>query len=358
MDRAGRLARTLEALGSIDAGTHERVGGGEVVVVDNASGERAIAAGVLANGWRVRVERLGENIGAAARNVGAELARGEWVVMLDDDSHPVDGGVVDAVCGAPGDVAAVGGEIFLADGRRESGGLPEVVIGCGVAVRRGVFLEVGGYDGAFHYYAEEYDLCARLICAGWRIMHDGRFRVVHEKVNEGRDMGVILGRLVRNNGWVAQRYAPDSELGRELEEVVTRYRRIAEKEGAVAGYERGLRELEGTLGAQERRAMTRAQWERFTGMAQARAWLGARVAGMDRVAVVDEGKNAWVVRAVLGELGVREDAGAAVGVVGTMSPGAMMDAQEARLARGERAERAWRGFGGGVGQVVTSVISS
>ena len=265
--------------------------GGEVVVVDNDSEERAIAPAELENGWRVRVERLGENMGAAARNVGAEMARGEWVVMLDDDSYAVDGGVVDVVCGAGGDVGAVGAEIFLGDGRRESGGLPEVVIGCGVAVRRGVFLELGGYDAAFNYYAEEYDLCARLIRAGWRIEHDARFRVVHEKVSTGRDMGVILGRLVRNNGWVAQRYAPEAERARELEEVITRYRRIAEKEGSIGGYERGLRELTATIDAQERREMTRGEWDRFTGLAHAREWLGERLEGVDRAAVIDEGEK-------------------------------------------------------------------
>jgi hypothetical protein len=209
-----------------------------------------------------------------------------------------------------------------------------------------VFLEVGGYDGAFDYYAEEYDLCAKLILRGHQVAHDGRFRVVHEKVRGGRDMGLILGRLVRNNGWVAQRYAPERERDRALKETIERYRRIAVMEGVVAGYERGLAELEATLGAQERREMTGAQWDRFTGLAQAREWLGARLGSVGRAAVVDEGKHAWVVRRVLHEMEVAEDAGAPVAVVGTMSAGPMLDAQEARRARGGRVERAWRGFRG------------
>src|SRR5258706_488360 len=81
--------------------------------------------------------------------------------------------------------------------------------GGGVAIRRDAFLDLGGYDPSFGYYAEEYDLAARMLLAGFRIQFDRWFRVEHHKVWLNRSMDTILAHLVRNNGWVAQRYAPD-----------------------------------------------------------------------------------------------------------------------------------------------------
>src|SRR5688572_407217 len=145
-DRPEVLARTLAALGAL-AG-HEAAGGAEVIVVDNASREPATGPARLANGLPVRVIRREVNEGAASRNVGAAESspRSEWVVMLDDDSHPIDTGFIHRLRTAGPEVGAVSADIVLPHtGRRESGGLPEVFIGCGVAVRRGLFLSLGGY---------------------------------------------------------------------------------------------------------------------------------------------------------------------------------------------------------------------
>jgi hypothetical protein len=293
----------------------------------------------------LRIVRCRHRLGAAARNVGAAIAAGAWLVMLDDDSYPLDAGVATVVAEAPADVAAIGAEIRLRGPRREDGGLPEVFVGCGAAVRRDAFLAAGGYDRAFHYYAEEYDLCARLILGGWRIVHDRRFRVRHEKVASGRDMNVILRRLVRNNGWVAQRYAPASMRAEALREVFERYARIAHLEEAGFGFQQGVDELMLTLDEQPVRTMRREEWDRFTGLAHVRRVLEREPALSGAlVSIVDEGKNAWVVRQTLldrGDCAVVDPAIATVGVIGTLSPGPMMDAWERRRARDEVVVRPW-----------------
>ncbi|MEZ6317168.1 MAG: glycosyltransferase [Phycisphaerales bacterium] len=328
-DRREELERTLEAIGRLPA--HRDRVPAEVVIVDNASVNPVRAPNWLDNGVAVRVVRLEHNAGAAARNVGvlATQARVEWVVMLDDDSHPIDGRFVAGLDEHPSDVAALTADIYLPDGSRERGGLPEVPIGCGVAVRRWAFIAAGGYDASFGYYAEEYDLAAKVIRAGRRVVFDPRFRVVHRKVPGGRDMGVILGRLVRNNGWVMQRYAPDAELGERLEENERRYGAIARKEGTVEGYERGVAELRETIGSQKRTPMGDGEWARFTGLAAAREALAAahRERRFASAAIVERGKNDWAVERALRELGVEVvGSGADVRVIGTMSPGPMLDA--------------------------------
>src|SRR3954447_5338295 len=56
-----------------------------VILVDNGSDDRTPEA-VEAAFPQVQVVRLGTNRGAAARNVGVELARTPFVAFADDDS--------------------------------------------------------------------------------------------------------------------------------------------------------------------------------------------------------------------------------------------------------------------------------
>ena len=205
----------------------------------------------------------------------------------------------------------------------------------------------GGYDPAFHFYAEEYDLAARLIVAGHVIVHDGGFRVRHSKVTAGRDMDLILRRLVRNNGWIARRYAPRDELFGQLIEVIDRYGAIARRENAVNGYLKGLGDLIATIDEQPRRPMTPAHFDRFTGLAHVRRALGASTlltAGGTRVAIVEAGKNAWVVRRVVSELGceiVSDERDAEALVIGTLSPGPMLDACDRRRGSAQPVIAPW-----------------
>lgn len=345
-DRPEQLTLTLSVLGRLA----HTPGSAEVIVVDNASRFVPMVPKRLANAVPVHLILRGKNDGAAARNVAARHASGQWLVMLDDDSHPMDASFVDVLESAAPDVAAVGAEIFLPTGVRESGGLPEVFIGCGVAIRRDVFLDPhlgvdaggplvfngAGYDPAFNYYAEEYDLAARIILAGRRVIHSkgpGGFRVLHHKVTAGRDMDTILRRLVRNNAWVEQRYAPESERRAAIHRLVSRYRAIAEKESALRGYQLGLGDLDDTLDDQPRAEMNQAQYDRFTGLAAARESLAYQLQslGSPRVAIIEPGKNDWAIRRALMELGtevVENPAHAQALVVGTLSPGPMLDARE------------------------------
>jgi GT2 family glycosyltransferase len=330
-NRPAVLQRTLSALGALGGEAHEAIGGAEVIVVDNASNPAARLPSTLHNGLPLRVIRRDTNEGAAARNIGVEQGRGEWIIMLDDDSYPLDVAHIPRLCDVDHGIAAIGADIFLPDGSREAGGLPEVFIGCGVAIRRDAFLEAGGYDPAFDYYAEEYDLCARLILHGWRIVHDQRFRVRHEKISAGRDMNRILHRLVRNNCWVAQRYAPAHKRDEELGETVSRYARIAMKEYAALGFAMGMDDLLQTLQQQPQREMPVELFDRFTGMAHVRQTLAAHpaIAPGVRVAIVEEGKNAWAIRQTLHEAGaviVEDHSDADCIMIGTLSPGPMLDA--------------------------------
>ncbi len=343
-DRPHRLAETLAALGQLSTPA-------EIIVIDNAPTSPARAPTTLENGSHVRVLRSPTNLGAAARNLGVRESDpvSRWIVMLDDDSHPIDDGFIQVLREQPADVAAVSADISLPlQQRREDGGLPEVFIGCGVAVRREVFLELGGYDPSFDYYAEEYDLAARIILSGRRVHFDLRFKVAHFKDSTNRDLNRIIARLVRNNGWVTQRYSPEDHRRAELRRTRRRYRAIAAKERVTAGYAAGISELRATNRAQLRRPMPSALFDRFTGLAQAREALAAEQGTLPfrSAALVDEGKNSWAIATALEELGVRlvrtdraDDAEALV--IGTLSPGPMLDAAQRRSGDHRRVIVPW-----------------
>jgi GT2 family glycosyltransferase len=359
-NRPETLSTTLGALGELSMHAHKRVGGAEVIVVDNESDPPVELPAKLANGMPVTVVRQDINAGAAARNAGAAVARGEWLIMLDDDSYPLDVNHLWVVTEAAEEVAAIGADIHLPGGGREAGGLPEVFVGCGAAVRSEAFMEAEGYDPAFGFYAEEYDFCAKLLLGGWRVVHDLRFRVLHRKVDKGRDMNRILRHLVRNNCWVMHRYAPRERLAGALNMVMTRYGAIARREGAMEGFERGRLELEATIDEQPRQLMTVALFDCFTGLVQVRETL-ARSSALTpetQAAVVDEGKHSWVVHHALYELGIGvvNERKADALVIGTLSLGPMLDAWERRRGGGLPVIMPWMPQGLTAAQYATVVV--
>jgi len=348
-DRPHRLARTIARLALLDREAHERIGGGEVIIIDNASIHPPDAPSSLPNGLAVRVIRRSTNEGAAARNVAAEQAAGSWLLMLDDDSWPLDARFIDELLAAPQNLAAIGAEIVLPDqNRRQEGGLPEVFIGCGAAVRADAFREVGGYEPAFGYYAEEYDLSAKLLLAGYRVAHTRAFRAAHCKAPVHRDVNRIIQALVRNNGWVVRRYAPPERLEEHLNRVNRRYEAIARKENAEAGFDRGLAELRRSIDHQPRRAMSDSLYDRFIGLAAARDGLREALARrpIGAAAILARGKHDWVIEQALRELNVKlapQEAADAL-IVGTLSPGPAMDAETHLAAEYTQLERVtlWR----------------
>ncbi len=345
-DRHDTLHETLGSLSRL--GPHNA----EVIIADNASSDPVRVPATLDSGVSVRVLRLEQNLGAAARNQAAEAASGDWLVMLDDDSAPDDLNFIDALQAAGHDVHAVAAEIHLPPqtGRaiREQGGLPEVFIGCGVAIRADMYRRLGGYDASFGYYAEEYDLAARMLLDGGRVAFDRRFRVTHRKVSQSRDFSRIVRNLVRNNSWVARRYWPsDAGWNAEAWRHITRYARIARKEHSIAGYARGLFDLATMWFDQPTTPMSQSLWDRFSGLHAAREALAHEIATrgpLGRVAIVAPGKNEWAVRQALDELGIDSNAApdrADTLVIATLSPGPMLDAFDVWTSRHPRVVMPW-----------------
>jgi GT2 family glycosyltransferase len=216
--RRAEVANTLDRLADLPVD--------EVIVVDNAS-EDGTADLVRSRGGAVRLVEAGGNVGAAGRNLGAEVARGEFLVMLDDDSYPRPGAIEAALAvfaHAPG-VGLIGGSVrdvdpdgqirfadevgsfdwWLRAGRSEvpSSGLPAFFFPEGAClVRRQAYLEAGGCFAPYFVTMTELDLTIRLIACGWDVRYVPAAVFEHRKADAGRTSGAGILRLrVRNQLW-------------------------------------------------------------------------------------------------------------------------------------------------------------
>lgn len=206
----------------------------EVIVVDNASTD-GTAEMVRAHGGRAKVVRSTENVGVAGRNLGAQAARGEFLLLLDDDSHPCPGAVEalrEAFEGQPR-LGVVGG--FIRDQDREGRPLPDGAVGtfdwwlragasgdppregfpsphfpeCGCLIRREAYFDAGGFFEPYFFHISEPDFAIRLLTSGWdvRYLPTARFEHVKEPRSE-EYLGRNLRFRVRNQLWYCWRHYP------------------------------------------------------------------------------------------------------------------------------------------------------
>ena len=191
----------------------------EVIVVDDASSDETEQR--LAEIEGIRVQRNAENLGfIGACNAGAALARGDYLVFLNNDTA-VQAGWLDALIGtfdAQPAAGLVGAKLVYPDGRlQEAGGIvfddgsgwnygrfedpaapaynhlreADYCSGAAIALPRALFERLGGFDA--HYapaYYEDTDLAMKVREQGLKIFYQPAATVVHfEGVTSGTDEG-------------------------------------------------------------------------------------------------------------------------------------------------------------------------
>jgi GT2 family glycosyltransferase len=226
--------------------------GQEVIVCDNASTDGTAAMlreefpGVLAID-------LPRNEGIGAYNAGLRRARGEFIVVLDDDSWPGPGAIgrmlerfaADSRLGIIAfDVrnAALAGVATVPASRAGLEQAPAYLMafnGAGAGIRRAVLEEVGYYPEEFFLYWNEQDLSLRVLDAGWRIASFPDVVAYHRHSPVNRESWRAPFYYCRNAFWLVWKHYPLSravpltiELGRlvarhSLEQRTTVYLRAA-----------------------------------------------------------------------------------------------------------------------------------
>jgi len=294
-NRCEAVRATLESLQSLRVEVQEA----ETIVVDNGSRD-GTADRVRRSFPHVRLLVLRRNIGSCAKAVGVDRAEGEYVVFLDDDSHPRAGSVVRMVERFRADprLAQAGFTVHLPDGRLEGGALPGVYVGCGAGFRRDALRAAGNLDRTLFMQAEEYDLSFRLVRAGYDIAVFDDLHVEHMKTPQARLGWRTVYLDTRNNLIVAARYIPDRWLTPLVQDYVQRYRWIAESAGHLRAYARGLSEGRRRMRAERRgyagwrlRGADFERFFRFEEMADRMRDLARQ--GVRRIVLADLGKNVF-----------------------------------------------------------------
>jgi GT2 family glycosyltransferase len=224
--------RLFEALAALEEACHGRLSA-EVLVVDN--GSQLPVAELLRRHPTTRRVPAGRNLGfAAGCRLGAEAARGRYLLFVNDDAvvePEAPQRLVDALDRAEGDVAAVAGRLTDATGERNDfsdgfltfdghafqsevgrpvAAVPEGVSGeerlfaCGglMAVKRAEFLSSGGFDDDYFAYLEDVDFGWRQWILGRRIVAEPRALARHRGGATGRALGIYSrGYLFEKNAF-------------------------------------------------------------------------------------------------------------------------------------------------------------
>ena len=273
----------------------------EVIVVDNASSDNS-AAEVRAHFPEMRVLALGHNGGySAGCNAGIYAARGDILVMLNNDTEADPGWIqalVEALdrCPEAGSAASrmmiyrdrsiihSAGDLYRRDGSADSRGVWQpygppydeeryVFGGCGgaVAYRRAMIEAIGAFEERFFMYCEDVDLNWRAQLAGWPCIYVPSAVIYHHLSATGG--GALASYYVgRNALWVIVRDYPSSLLKRYWRSILASQWRIARQ---------ALRAIRGKAA----RATLRGQ---LAGLLTCWRWLGARRAIQAQRRVSDE----------------------------------------------------------------------
>ncbi|MEJ5198545.1 MAG: glycosyltransferase family 2 protein [Anaerolineae bacterium] len=235
--------------------TYDR-GKTEIILVDDASTDDSVPF-VRQHYPEVLIVQMPRNSGlAAACNAGARSARGDLLVMLNNDTEAEPdwlAALVESALAHP-QAAAIASKMLLFD-RRDTlhnagdvmgvDGIPrnrgvwerdtgqydadlEVFGGCGggVAYRRTAWEQAGGFDERLFMYLEDVDLAWRLQLLGWRAVFAPRARLYHHLSATGG--GTLASFYVgRNTLWVIAKDMPGPLIRRHLAAIVAAQLRIA-----------------------------------------------------------------------------------------------------------------------------------
>jgi GT2 family glycosyltransferase len=209
-----RLSRCLASLGPLTSGAAPAA---EVVVVDNASGDGRMASFAAEHPGARFVENDGNWGFADGCNLGARVARGEFLLFFNPDAEDPGGGIAALIAEARlhpeaailsarqvdergraqkvFDVFPSIGTLFgparaalrltspvrYPDPRRDRADYREVdwVSGSVLLVRREVFQALGGFCNGFWMYSEDVDLCRRARNAGHAVAVAGGVTLLH-----------------------------------------------------------------------------------------------------------------------------------------------------------------------------------
>ncbi|MFW6116340.1 MAG: glycosyltransferase family 2 protein [bacterium] len=195
----------------------------ETIIVDNNSGD-GTADTVESRYPDVRVLRCSHNFGMVSYNFGLEEARGEYILVIDDDGLPASSAWISRVVHrfeSNPHLGAVACTVRMRDTGRVAYDSPQFLPsdhpkegcqaasynGTGAGLRAAALHEVGYYP--FHFFRSwlELHLCTRLIEAGWEVRYFPSLEVWHSRPSGSTNRPVTYFGL-RNYFWYVWTFYP------------------------------------------------------------------------------------------------------------------------------------------------------
>jgi len=174
----------------------------EVIVVDNASSDGSPEM-VEKEFPSVKLIRMNKNVGISGWNEGFKASKGEYILVLDDDSYPENNAIMKSLQYFYDDVMVVALSVYNCSlGKYENDYFEEYpisFIGCGAIIKSSTFKIISYYSNHYFLYQNELDFSARLLNTGAHIRY-------------AKDAVVIHIMSIKNRGYVdnsrrsAQRY--------------------------------------------------------------------------------------------------------------------------------------------------------
>jgi GT2 family glycosyltransferase len=232
---------------------------------------------------------LGENLGTAARNIGIEKASAPYIMMLDDDSHPLPGSVrsaLNVLDNSPEEIAGITGPISRLDGGLENPPLlPTAFHGCGAIFRSDVLKSFKNfYPEDFRFYGEEYWSTLLLFKSGHSLKYIEDFKVCHRMSSSGRDKAAILYRLSVNNLKTWRPFLGKKYLDKAEFDTSKRYELISQKEGVAESYEKAMKEKVSCVEFDEK--MSDKNFEKFSLIENFKKLLDKKTIDTDKPAIL------------------------------------------------------------------------
>jgi GT2 family glycosyltransferase len=212
----------------------------ETILVDNGSTDGSADFAQQHYGDFIRIIRIEKNLGyTGGNNVGIRAARGEYIVLLNNDTQ-VDSTWLEALVEAIGSNPQIGmwaskvysyhqrdriegvGELIYWDGLNRARGQFEKEMGqyekkeeiffppgVGAMYRKVVFEEIGLFDEDFFAYGDDAEIGIRARLAGWRCLYVPKAVIYHKHSGSTGQYSPFKAFYVeRNRFWITLKYFP------------------------------------------------------------------------------------------------------------------------------------------------------
>lgn len=188
----------------------------EIILIDNASSDGA-SSFLRQQFPSVRLLSMPDNQGMVAYNAGLQAARGEYILVMDDDGLPVGNDWVEKVVSCfqanprlgvvccqirmlDTGKSAPDSPLFLPIGDPETGYPAAAYNGTGAGIKAAALHKAGYYPTYFFRSWLELHLCTRILEAGWEVRYFPHISVWHDRPS-GSINRLMTYHGIRNYYW-------------------------------------------------------------------------------------------------------------------------------------------------------------